>query len=151
MVTGNTPRIPLQLSRQCIVASIQVDLGEDVLPHFRRELLDLLHTSGADGVILDVSGLDVIDHEDFEALTETMGMAELMGARAIICGLGAGVVASLVELGVETGDVQAAFNLDEAFRLMDQLRAGPSAAEEETAAGEEDKDEPPAAPPADRL
>ena len=150
MTTGSTSRIPLQLSRQCIVASIQVDLTEDVLPHFRRELLDLLHSSGAGGVILDVSGLDVIDHDDFEALRETMGMAELMGARAVICGLGAGVVASLVELGVETGDVQAAFNLDEAFRLMDRLRSG-SAEAEGTAADEEDAHGPPEAPPADRL
>lgn len=141
----------MQLSRQCIVASIQVDLGEDVLPQFRRELLDLLHSSGAGGVILDVSGLDVIDHEDFEALRQTMGMAELMGAQAIICGLGAGVVASLVELGVPTDGVQAAFNLDEAFRLMDQLRSGPSETDEDTLAGEEDEHGPPEAPPADRL
>ena len=151
MPTGNTPRIPLQLSRHCIVASIQVDLGEDVLPQFRRELLDLLHSSGAGGVILDVSGLDVIDHEDFEALTETMAMVEVMGARAIICGLGAGVVASLVELGVRTDNIQAAFNLDEAFRLMDQLPSSSSEGAEETLAGEEDEDEPAEAPPADRL
>jgi rsbT antagonist protein RsbS len=151
MPTGNIPRIPLQVSRQCIVASIQVDLSEDVLPQFRRELLALLHSSGAGGVILDVSGLDVIDHEDFEALTRTMAMAEVMGARTIICGLGAGVVASLVELGVQTADIEAAFNLDEAFRLMDQLRSDPPEEGEETGANEEDPDEPPEAPPADRL
>ena len=150
MPTGSTPRIPLQLSRQCLVASIQVDLTEDVLPQFRRELLDLLHSSGARGVILDVSGLGVIDHEDFEALRETMGMAELMGARAVICGLGAGVVASLVELGVETGDVQAAFNLDEAFGLMERLRSGSTEADED-AEEEEDAHGPAEAPPADRL
>jgi rsbT antagonist protein RsbS len=150
MPTGHTPRIPLQLSRQCLVASIQVDLTEEVLSPFRRELLDLLHSSGASGVILDVSGLDVIDHEDFAALRETMGMAELMGARAVICGLGAGVVASLVELGVETGDVQAAFNLDEAFRLMDRLRSG-SAEADEADGDEEDEHGPGEAPPADRL
>ena len=122
MGEGDSARIPLQISRDCIIASIQVDLSPDVLRLLRKELLELLHTSGAKGVILDVSGLAVMDHHDFEALRRTMAMARLMGAQSIVAGLRAGVVSSLVELGVETEDIVAVLNLDDAFRVMDELR-----------------------------
>lgn len=121
--TGGIARIPLQISRDCVVASIQVDLSDIVLRRFRRELLELVQTSGARGVILDVSGIEVMDYEDFEALRRTMAMARLMGAPSVLAGLQAGVVSSLVELGAETEDIVAVMDLDDAFRIMDQPRA----------------------------
>ena len=51
-------RIPLQISRDCVIASIQVDLSDAVLRRFRVELLEKLQSSGAAGVILDVSGVE---------------------------------------------------------------------------------------------
>lgn len=122
MEAGGTLRIPLQVSRGCVVASIQVDLSEDILKRFREDLLTLLHSSGASGVVLDVSGIEVMDHRDFEALRTTMSMARLMGAHSVLAGLRAGVVSSLVELEVEMEDVVAAMDLDDAFRIMEKLR-----------------------------
>ena len=120
---GGIAKIPLQISRNCIIASIQIDLSDAVLRHFWMELLELIQSSGAHGVILDVSGIEVMDYEDFEALHKTMAMARLMGAPSVLAGLQAGVVSSLVELGAETEDIVAAMDLDDAFRVMDQLRA----------------------------
>ena len=120
---GGIAKIPLQISRHCVIASIQIDLSDAVLRQFRTELLELIQSSGAHGVILDVSGIEVMDYEDFEALHKTMAMARLMGAPSVLAGLQAGVVSSLVELGAETEDIVAAMDLDDAFRVMDQLRA----------------------------
>jgi rsbT antagonist protein RsbS len=118
--TGGIPRIPLQVSRDCVVASIQVDLSEAVLRQFRTDLLGMLHSSGASGVILDVSGVEIMDREDYEALRRTMAMARLMGARCILAGLRPGVVSSLVELDVDLEEIEAALNLDEALRLVEE-------------------------------
>lgn len=120
---GGIAKIPLQISRNCVIASIQIDLSDAVLRQFRMELLELIQSSGAHGVILDVSGIEVMDYEDFEALRKTMAMARLMGAPSVLAGLQAGVVSSLVELGAETENIVAAMDLDDAFRVMDQLRA----------------------------
>lgn len=120
---GGIAKIPLQISRNCVIASIQIDLSDAVLRQFRTQLLELIQSSGAHGVILDVSGIEVMDYEDFEALHKTMAMARLMGAPSVLAGLQAGVVSSLVELGAETEDIVAAMDLDDAFRVMDQLRA----------------------------
>ena len=113
-------RIPLQLSRGCVVASIQVDLSDEVLTAFKDEMLRLLHSSEARGVILDVSGVELMDLEDFNALRQAMSMAELMGARCLLAGLQPGVVSALVDIGLDSRGVEAALNLDEAFCLLDE-------------------------------
>ena len=120
---GGIAKIPLQISRNCVIASIQLDLSDAVLRQFQTELLELIQSSGAQGVILDVSGIEVMDYGDFEALHRTMAMARLMGAPSVLAGLQAGVVSSLVDLGAETDEIVAAMDLDDAFRIMDQLRA----------------------------
>ncbi len=115
-------RIPLQLSQNSIVASIQVDLSDELLRLFREDLLNLLQSSEADGIILDFSGVEIIDAEDWAAIRGTMTMANLMGTRSIVAGLRPGVVSALVELEVDVEDIDAALNLDEALKLMAAFR-----------------------------
>ena len=89
--------IPLQVSRGCVVASIQVDISDEVLASFRTQLLELLRSSGAAGVILDMSGVEILDLHEFEALQQTMDMAQLMGARTVFSGFRPGVVSALLD------------------------------------------------------
>jgi len=112
-------RIPLQVSRNCVIASIQIDMTGDVLVQFRKDLLNQVRDIGARGVILDVSGLQVMDVEDFTGLRQTMEMARVMGAMPVVAGLRAGVVAALIDLGAEVAGVNAAMNLDDAFSLLE--------------------------------
>ena len=115
----SSSRIPLQLSRNCIVASVQVDLTDDVLRRFRLDLLEFLQRSGAQAVILDLSGLEILDLEEFEALRQTMSMVSLMGAISIVAGMRPGVVSALIELNADVEGILAAFNLDDAFSLIE--------------------------------
>ncbi len=126
MASESIPRIPIQVSRDCVVASIQIDLSEDVLRQFRADFLEMIRQSEASSVILDVSGVDVMDGEDFQAIRDTMHMANLLGVRSVLAGLRPGVVSSLIELGVDTEGFKTALNLDEAFRLMEQSGEGQS-------------------------
>ena len=112
-------RIPLQVSRNCVIASIQVDMTRDVLAQFRKDLLNQVRDIGARGVILDVSGLQVMDVEDFNGLRQTMEMARVMGVMPVVAGLRPGVVAALIDLGAEVDGVNAAMNLDDAFSLLE--------------------------------
>ena len=116
--SSDTTRIPLQVSQGCIVASIQVDLRPNVLAGFQADVLNLLRDSGARALIVDLSGVQTIDLEEFEALLRTSDMARLMGARSVLSGLNAGVVSSLVDLDVNPADVEATRTLDAAFALV---------------------------------
>ncbi len=119
MTASSVQRIPLQVARGCVVASIQIDLDPEELRQFRMDLLERLQESGANGVILDVSGIDILDLDDFIGLRKTMEMAKVMGARPILSGLKPGVVSALIDLGADPEGVTAVLNLDDAFRLLD--------------------------------
>ena len=109
------PRIPMQVTSGCLVASIQVDLTAGLLRQFQHDLLERVKTTGASGVILDVSGVEIMDLEDFDLLRRTMAMASIMGARPMLVGLRPGIVASLIGLDCDVDGVEAAADLDDAL------------------------------------
>ncbi len=119
----DAPAVAMQVSREVVVASIQVDLQERVLARFRDDLLARVHQTGARGVILDVSGLEMLDSVEFGELRRIIRMVGLLGAQAVLVGLRPGVVSALVEAGVEIGEVRAALDLDAGFRRLDERQA----------------------------
>ena len=133
MVGRTASRVPMQMSNNCLVASIQIDLTADVLERFREDLLSELHARHARGIILDLSGVEVIDLSDFDNIRSTIAMAKIMGVPTVVCGLRPGVVASLVLLGADTDEIRAARDLDMAFGL---LNASVKRTEEDEGGGE---------------
>ena len=116
---ADIPGIAMQVSRDVVVASIQVDLDDDVLARFRHDLLDRLHKTGSHGVILDVAGLETLDSEELAALRQIIVMTELMGAVSVLVGLRPGVVSALIESGADVDGLKTAINLDAAFALLE--------------------------------
>ena len=115
---ADIPGVAIQVSRNVVVASIQVDLDDDVLARFRDELLHRLHETGSPGVILDVSGLETLDSNEFSALRRIITMCTIMGAETVLVGLRPGVVSALIEAGADVDGLRAAINLDAAFVLL---------------------------------
>lgn len=113
-------RVPLQLVRGCLVASVQIELTDDVLHQFQQDLLQRVRDTRARAVILDLSGVSILDSSDFESVLRTLRMARLMSATPVIVGLRAGVAAALVELGASNDDVQSCMSLEQALELVDR-------------------------------
>ena len=139
---SDVPRVAMQVSQGVVVASIQVDLEEDVLARFREDLLGRIHETGSRGVILDVSGLDTLDSEEFAALRRIITMAGLLGAESVLAGLRPGIVASLIEMGADVDDLRGAIDLDAAFGLLESLVEAEPEPKEETEAGPDVEDTP---------
>ncbi len=112
------PGISMQVSRDVVVASIQVDLDDKVLARFREDLLRRIHETSSRGVILDVSGLETLDSNEFAALRRIIAMSTIMGAESVLVGLRPGVVSALIEAGADVDGLRAAINLDAAFALL---------------------------------
>jgi rsbT antagonist protein RsbS len=119
-----------------------------------EDLLGRIHQTGSRGVILDVSGLDTLDSEEFSALRRIVTMTALLGAESVVAGLRPGIVSSLIETGAEVDGLRAAIDLDAAFALLrPEAEPEPEAepdVEDEAGAGEDTDREgglPPAEPP----
>ena len=115
---ADIPRVAIQVSRDVVVASIQGDLDDDILARFREDLLRRIHETGSRGVILDASGLETLDSDEFAALRRIITMSTIMGAESVLVGLRPGVVSALIEADVDVDGLRSAINLDAAFALL---------------------------------
>jgi rsbT antagonist protein RsbS len=109
----------MQVSRNVVVASIQVDLDDDVLARFRDDLLGRVHETGSRAVILDVSGVETLDSNEFASLRRIIAMVGIMGTESVLVGLQPGVVSALIEVGADVEGLQTAIDLDAAFELLE--------------------------------
>jgi rsbT antagonist protein RsbS len=114
--------IPIQLNNNCVIASIQVELNERLIVLFREELLKYIQHVEAKGVILDLSGIELIDYQDFNGMRSIISMIKLMGFETVISGLKPGVVASLIMLNVSMDGIRAAADLDDAFNYFSSTK-----------------------------
>jgi rsbT antagonist protein RsbS len=115
---SDTPAVAIQVSREVVVASIQVDLDEEVLARFRQDLLRCIHETNSPGVIFDLSGLDTLDSQEFSALRDIIKMCSIMGAESVLVGIRPGVVSALIEAGADVDGLLAATHLDAAYALL---------------------------------
>jgi len=111
-------RVPMQLTQGCLIASIQVDLNQRVLEQFQQDLLDKIRCTQTKMVVLDVSGVEIIDREEFIALRKSMEMARLMGSRTMIVGIRAGIACALLDYDIDFGGLETALTLDQAFEIL---------------------------------
>jgi rsbT antagonist protein RsbS len=109
----------MQVSRNVVVASIQVDLDDDVLARFREDLLGRVHETNSRAVILDVSGLETLDAYEFDALRRIIATVTILGSESILVGLQPGVVSALIEIGADVDGLRTAIDLDAAFELLE--------------------------------
>jgi rsbT antagonist protein RsbS len=123
-MTVPTTRVPMQVTRGCLVASIQGEIGTEMLRAFRADLLARVRDTDARGVILDLSGVEVMDAVEFDSLRHTMDMVALMGAAPLLVGLRAGIVSALVDLEANVDSVRTAFDVDQAFDLLAGRQTG---------------------------
>jgi rsbT antagonist protein RsbS len=109
-----------------LVASIHTALDDSQLVRFKQNLVSRIGQDRARGVIIDVAALDVLDSFGSRTLRNIAEMARLRGARTVIVGIQPDVALAMVALGMGTGDVATALDLEEGLAYLDGLlgRAG---------------------------
>lgn len=112
------PRVPVQVTRGCVVAGIQVDLSPGLLTRLQTDVLARVSASGARGVVIGLEGVELLDSDDWGALRRLARKAKLLGARTVLVGLRPEVVSALVDLDVDLDGIDGARDLDSALRLL---------------------------------
>jgi rsbT antagonist protein RsbS len=127
----NGARIPILKLGRVLIVPIQVDMDDQTVIQLQERILSELETTGARGVLIDISLLEMVDSFIGRMLSDIAAMARIMDARTVVVGMQPAVAITLVELGLELKGVETVLNVDEGYKL---LRA-------EFAAGVEDEDE----------
>lgn len=134
--------VGMYVTRGCLVVPVQVELHDDLVPRVQAAILQRINETGIKGVIIDLSGVAVMDSSLARAIFDTAEMAFLLGAKTAITGLRPGVAAALIDLDFEPGDVPTAISLEEGFRILEPVVWPKEALEEaEEPEAEVDEDE----------
>ena len=107
-----------------LIASIHTALDDSQLVRFQHDLIDQVGRYRSRGVIIDVAALDVIDSFATSTLRKLAEMTRLRGARTVIVGIQPDVACAMVELGMDSGTVETALDLEEGLTYL-QREGGP--------------------------
>lgn len=116
----STTERPIVVNRMegVLVATVQVDMTSTTLDRLRDDLLHLLAADRSPCLLLDLSGIALMDLEEFESLRRLAHSVGLMGTETWFVGLRPEVVATLVTLGAEAGGLRTALDLDAALNRI---------------------------------
>jgi rsbT antagonist protein RsbS len=123
-VTSGPALVSILRQGSYLVASIHTALDDSQMVRFRADLVDQIGRHRARGVIIDVAALDVLDSFASHTLRTIAEMARLRGAQTVIVGIQPAVALAMVALGMGTGDVATALDLEEGLAYLDDRVAG---------------------------
>lgn len=102
-----------------LVASVHTALDDSQMVRFQKDLIEQIGRHRSSGVIIDVAALDVLDSFGSRTLRGIAEMARLRGALTVIVGIQPEVAFAMVELGMGTGSVATALDLEEGLAYLD--------------------------------
>jgi rsbT antagonist protein RsbS len=101
-----------------LLVSIQWELDDQTAIQFQEDLLSKIHQTGAKGVVIDLTSIDMIDSFIAKVLGDVVSMSNLMGARVVLTGIQPAVAITLVELGIGLNDVLTALDLEKGLEKL---------------------------------
>lgn len=113
--------VAMHISRGCLIVPIQIELYDEIILRIQKDILERVKETGVKGVIIDVSGVEIIDSFFAQAICDTTRMTYMLGATTVLTGLKPEVAASLVDLDIDFKDVRIAMDLEAGFQRLEPL------------------------------
>ena len=113
-------RIPILKMGDLLLVSIQVDMHDQLALALQDDLTEKIAKTGARGVLIDISALDMVDSFIGRMIGNIASMSRILDAETVVVGMQPAVAITLVELGLTLPGVRSALNVEKG---MDLLRA----------------------------
>ena len=117
-------RIPILKMGSCLLVTIQVDLEDQPALGLQDDLSRTISTTGAKGVLIDISALEIVDSFIGRMLAGISGIASVLGAVTVVVGMQPAVAITLVELGLSLEGVRTALNVERGMQLLASATEG---------------------------
>ena len=115
-------RVPVLKLGDLLLVSIQVDLEDQSALALQEDLSDRIVATGARGVIIDITALEIVDSFIGRMLSTIASISTILDATTVVVGMRPAVAITLVELGLSLNGVRTALDVERGMRLLNQLR-----------------------------
>ncbi|MGW6130986.1 STAS domain-containing protein [Cellulomonas sp. NPDC055163] len=115
--------VPILKIGRTLLVSIQVDLQDHTALQLQEDLAETITRTGARGVLIDISGLEIVDSFIGRMLATIASLSRVLDASTVVVGMRPAVAITLVELGLSLGDVRTALDVEKGLRLLREARA----------------------------
>ena len=126
-------RIPVIELWGRLIVTLQGDVSDTQMEQLRDDVLERVRQKAASGLVIDASGMWLVDSHLCAMLGRVVAAAALMGTRAVLAGLQPQVVVTLGEMGIGLEGVATALSLEQALESL-----GINASERESATATDD-------------
>ena len=113
-------RIPILKMGHFLLVTIQVDMHDRLALTLQDDLTNQIVKTGARGVLIDISSLEVVDSFIGRMLGNMANMSHLLDAETVVVGMKPAVAITLVELGVSLKGVRTALNVEKGMELLQE-------------------------------
>jgi rsbT antagonist protein RsbS len=111
-------RIPILKFGSALLVTIQVDMHDRLAKALEDDLTSKIMTTGAKGVLIDISGLDIVDSFMGRMLDTIASVGRMLDATTVVVGMRPPVAITLVELGLTLSGVKTALNIERGMALI---------------------------------
>lgn len=112
--------VPILKQGHILIATVQNALSDSDTEAFRERLMQRVTEFRAQGIVVDVTAIDVLDSFAARSLQTVARMTSLRGAHTVIVGLQPEVAFSMVQLGIIFEDMDTALDLEEGLALLNR-------------------------------
>jgi rsbT antagonist protein RsbS len=111
-------RIPILQMGKTLLVTIQVDMQDQTALALQDDLANKIASSGAKGVMIDISALEIVDSFVGRMLASISGISRILDATTVVVGMQPAVAITLVELGLSLEGVRTALNVERGMELL---------------------------------
>jgi len=105
-------RVPVLTLGDVLLVSIQVDLEDQLALRLQEDLAERIVATGAHGVIIDITALDIVDSFVGRMLATIASVSSVLDAETVVVGMRPAVAITLVELGLPLRGIRTALNVE---------------------------------------
>jgi rsbT antagonist protein RsbS len=113
-------RIPILKLGRALLVTIQVDMHDRLALALEEDLTQKIVASGARGVLIDISALEVVDSFIGRMLNNIAAVSRILDADTVVVGMQPAVAITLVELGLTLTGVKTALNVERGIKMISQ-------------------------------
>lgn len=111
-------RIPIIRLYDNLIVSVQVSLSDRLVMQLKDDITDAVERTNAQGLVIDISGIGLMDSYISKALHDIGLIAKLMGVRTVISGMAPLIALTLSEMGLDLKGMHMALNLEDALESL---------------------------------